>query len=42
MPDFYRSLDVIVLPSRSTPAWIEQFGRVLTEAMASARVGFMV
>lgn len=34
MPDFYRSLDIIVLPSRSTPAWIEQFGRVLTEAMA--------
>jgi glycosyltransferase involved in cell wall biosynthesis len=34
MPDFYQSLDVIVLPSHSTPAWIEQFGRVLTEAMA--------
>jgi glycosyltransferase involved in cell wall biosynthesis len=34
MPDHYRSLDVLVLPSRSTPTWIEQFGRVLTEAMA--------
>ncbi len=34
MPDFYRSLDLLVLPSRSTPSWIEQFGRVLTEAMA--------
>ena len=34
MPAFYRSLDVLVLPSRATPTWIEQFGRVLTEAMA--------
>lgn len=34
MPDFYRGLDVLVLPSRSTPSWIEQFGRVLIEAMA--------
>jgi glycosyltransferase involved in cell wall biosynthesis len=34
MPGFYRGLDVLVLPSRGTPAWIEQFGRVLTEAMA--------
>ena len=32
--DFYRSLDVLVLPSRSKPNWIEQFGRALTEAMA--------
>jgi glycosyltransferase involved in cell wall biosynthesis len=29
-----RALDVLVLPSRTTPAWKEQFGRVLTEAMA--------
>lgn len=28
-------LDVLVLPSRTTPSWKEQFGRVLTEAMAS-------
>ncbi len=31
----YRSLDVLVLPSRTTPTWKEQFGRVLIEAMAS-------
>ena len=35
MPSFYRELDVLVLPSRSQPNWIEQFGRVLIEAMAS-------
>jgi glycosyltransferase involved in cell wall biosynthesis len=34
MPDFYRSLDVLVLPSRTLPNWKEQFGRVLIEAMA--------
>lgn len=34
MPDFYRKLDVFVLPSRSRPNWEEQFGRVLIEAMA--------
>jgi glycosyltransferase involved in cell wall biosynthesis len=34
LPDFYRSLDALVLPSRSTPSWTEQFGRVLVEAMA--------
>ncbi len=34
MPDFYRGLDVFVLPSRSQPNWVEQFGRVLVEAMA--------
>ena len=32
--DVYRSFDVLVLPSRSKPNWIEQFGRALTEAMA--------
>lgn len=32
--DFYRTLDVLVLPSISRPNWIEQFGRVLIEAMA--------
>lgn len=35
MPDFYRGIDVLVLPSRSSPNWTEQFGRVLIEAMAS-------
>jgi glycosyltransferase involved in cell wall biosynthesis len=34
MPAFFASIDVLVLPSRTTPAWKEQFGRVLVEAMA--------
>ena len=34
MVDFYRSLDVLVVPSRTRPNWKEQFGRVLVEAMA--------
>jgi len=34
MPDFYRSIDALALPSRTTPSWKEQFGRVLVEAMA--------
>ncbi|RLC82639.1 MAG: glycosyl transferase family 1 [Chloroflexi bacterium] len=34
LPDFYRSLDVLVLPSITKPNWKEQFGRVLVEAMA--------
>ncbi len=32
--DFYRSLDVLVLPSCSRSNWKEQFGRVLVDAMA--------
>jgi glycosyltransferase involved in cell wall biosynthesis len=31
---FYQALDAFVLPSRTTPAWKEQFGMVLAEAMA--------
>jgi glycosyltransferase involved in cell wall biosynthesis len=31
---FYQALDVFVLPSRTTPAWKEQFGMVAAEAMA--------
>ncbi len=34
MPALYRELDALVLPSRSRPNWVEQFGRVLIEAMA--------
>lgn len=34
MADFYRGLDVLVLPSRTQANWKEQFGRVLIEAMA--------
>ncbi len=30
----YRHMDVLVLPSVSRPNWVEQFGRVLIEAMA--------
>jgi glycosyltransferase involved in cell wall biosynthesis len=29
----YASFDVLVLPSRTTDTWVEQFGRVLVEAM---------
>jgi glycosyltransferase involved in cell wall biosynthesis len=35
MPAYYRELDVLVVPSLSLPNWVEQFGRVLVEAMAS-------
>jgi glycosyltransferase involved in cell wall biosynthesis len=31
---FYQELDVLVLPSVSRPNWVEQFGRVLIEAMS--------
>jgi len=34
MPAAYGRLDVLALPSRSTPTWKEQFGRVLTEALS--------
>lgn len=34
LPDFYRSLDVVAIPSLPTPGWLEQFGRVAVEAMA--------
>ncbi|MBM4148450.1 MAG: glycosyltransferase [Lentisphaerae bacterium] len=34
MPDRLNCMDVLVLPSRTTPVWKEQFGKVLIEAMA--------
>lgn len=34
LPAFYRSLDVLAVPSLTTPTWVEQFGRVAVEAMA--------
>ncbi len=34
MVAFYQHLNALVLPSRSRPNWVEQFGRVLIEAMA--------
>ena len=33
VPGYLNALDALVLPSRSTPTWQEQFGRVLPEAM---------
>lgn len=35
IPDLMNTLDVVVLPSLTTPSWKEQFGRVLIEAMAA-------
>ncbi|MCZ7547269.1 MAG: glycosyltransferase [Anaerolineae bacterium] len=34
MPDFYRRIHALVVPSRTQPNWKEQFGRVIVEAMA--------
>ncbi len=36
MAAFYQTLDAFILPSRSQNNWVEQFGRVLVEAMACA------
>lgn len=33
VPRYLRALDIFVLPSVSTPTWIEQFGIVLAQAM---------
>jgi glycosyltransferase involved in cell wall biosynthesis len=33
MPDLYRQMDLLVLPSRTTATWAEQFGKVLCEAL---------
>ena len=33
MPEAYARLDVLVLPSRTTPTWKEQFGRVVIESL---------
>lgn len=38
MPRFYQTVDILVLPSRARPNWMEQFGRVLIEAMACGAV----
>lgn len=36
LPALYRSLDVLVVPSRPARGWLEQFCRVAVEGMASA------
>jgi glycosyltransferase involved in cell wall biosynthesis len=36
--EILRQLDVLVLPSHTTPRWAEQFGHVLLEAMAAGAV----
>lgn len=33
LPGWYAQMDVLVLPSRTTPTWAEQFGKVLAEAL---------
>lgn len=33
LPPLYRQMDVLVLPSRTTETWAEQFGKVLCEAL---------
>lgn len=38
VPAYLQQMDVLVLPSQSRPNWEEQFGRVLTEAMACGTV----
>ncbi len=35
LPEHLAKMDVLVLPSRTTPEWVEQFGHILLEAMAS-------
>ena len=35
VPDYLAAVDALVLPSRSTITWAEQFGHVLIEAMAA-------
>lgn len=34
LAEFYRSVDVLAIPSLQTAGWVEQFGRVAVEAMA--------
>ena len=37
IPGWINALDLLMLPSRTTPRWREQFGRVLIEAMACGK-----
>ena len=36
MPDFFKAIDIFVLPSFDTLSWKEQFGQVLVQAMMSS------
>ena len=38
MPDFFRGVDLLIVPSRTMPHWKEQFGRVIVEARATGAV----
>jgi glycosyltransferase involved in cell wall biosynthesis len=38
MGDYINAVDVVVIPSISTPVWIEQYGRVAAEAMACGKL----
>jgi len=38
MGDYINSVDVVVMPSVSTPLWIEQYGRIAAEAMACGKL----
>lgn len=38
VPSYLRKIHALVLPSRTTPIWAEQFGHVLIEAMSSGAV----
>jgi glycosyltransferase involved in cell wall biosynthesis len=35
IPEFLSKMDILILPSLTTPQWKEQFGRVIIEAMAA-------
>lgn len=38
MAALYRGMHVLLIPSRATPSWTEQFGRVIVEAQASGAI----
>ena len=35
---FYRNVDIIIIPSVTTKAWKEQFGRVIVESIAAGKM----
>lgn len=38
LAELYRQLHVVLVPSRATETWVEQFGRIILEAQASGAV----